>query len=177
MELIGKTRSVYERAAEPTLTINPQKNKLKFNTSAIKTTGLFGTAFGVAYDNETESAFLYADEEHGIVMPNSGNVTNRYHARRLWDVLTDIEDIDARTEIELNISNAVQNAEHPGISFYEITYTAKTIETESAVEEEAEIIAAAGVEEVDEVPAAISVEPNTQGIDTVPTFSNLNSTL
>lgn len=175
MELIGKTRSVYERAAEPTLTINPFKNKLKFNNSAIKLTGTFGSAFGVAYDAETESAFIYVDEENGIAMPNTGNVTSRYHARRLWDVLTDIEDIDARTEIELNISTAVQNAEHPGMAFYEISYTAKTIETESAVEEEAEIIAAAGVEEVDEVPTAINVDKN--DTENVITFSNLNSTL
>ena len=156
MELIGKTRSNYEKDAAPALTINPQKGKLSFNKSAIKVTGLFDCSFGVAYDtneDETVSVYLYEDSEGGMPIPSTGNITNKYHARRIWDTLTDIEDIDHNTTFELEVSNvAHQDERYPGMNFYELTYAAKEIETQSAVEEEAEMLAAGGVQEVEEVP-------------------------
>lgn len=156
MELIGKTRSVYERDAEPTLTIWPQKGKLNLNRSAIKHTGLFDSAFAVGYDTKedgTIAIYIYEDDQNGMPLPSTGNITNKYHARRIWDTLTDIEDIDHNTSFELAVSTTIHKDERfPGMDFYELTYAAKEIETQSAVEEEAEVLAAGGVQEVEEVP-------------------------
>lgn len=144
MELIGKTRSVYERAAEPTLTIEPVKGKLKFNTSAIKATGLFGSSFAVAYDEENKAAYLYTDEENGIAMPNTGNVTARYHASRLFDMLTELEDADT---VELNVaSTGITFETYPGKFFYALTYDAPEAETEIVTEDAEEPIMMTAVE-------------------------------
>lgn len=168
MELIGKTRNNYERDAAPALTINPQKGKLSFNKSAIKVTGLFDCSFGVAYDtneDETLSVYLYEDAETGMPIPATGNVTNRYHARRIWDTLTDIDTYDANTTFELSVSNVPHFDERfPGISFYELTYAAKEIEVQSAVEEEAEVLAADSVQEVEELPQIDSSVFNLQSV-------------
>lgn len=150
MELIGKTRAFYEKDATPTLTINPLKGKMSLSKSAIKELKLFGSSFAIAYD-ETETnevkAYIFEDTESGIQLPSTGNVTNKYHAKRLWDTLTDVEDIDNNTSIELQVSTIPHNEEgYPGMDFYEITYDQKVIEAESAVEMDSEDLAAQTVE-------------------------------